>query len=351
MREDGIPQFTVDGHRPVRDFDLFGISFSTELGYTNLLNALDLAGIPLHAVDRGDDDPVVIAGGHAAFNPEPIADFVDAAVLGDGEEIVLAISEVVREWKRARDGPGGPRRAAAAARGLAERLRPEVLRRHLRRRRHHRGRRPQQARHPVPGPQAHADGPRRVALPRQAAGAARRDRARAVQRRDLPRLHARLPLLPGRHDHPPGARAVDRDDRRDGRERHPPVRLRGGRAAVAVERRPHRDRRGGPRPRRPLRGHQRLAVAAQHPGRRLQHHPGQRVLPQRPSLRAHLRARGRQRADAEGDQQGRRRGRPDPHRRDGVLPRLAAGEALLHVRPARPRPTRTCSRSPTSPRR
>jgi radical SAM family uncharacterized protein len=106
MREDGIPQFTVDGHRPVRDFDLFGISFSTELGYTNLLNALDLAGIPLHAVDRGDDDPVVIAGGHAAFNPEPISDFVDAAVLGDGEEIVLAISEVVREWK-AEGRPGG----------------------------------------------------------------------------------------------------------------------------------------------------------------------------------------------------------------------------------------------------
>jgi radical SAM family uncharacterized protein len=94
-----IPQFTVDGHRPVRSFDIFGISFSTELGYTNMLTALDLAGIPLHAVDRGEDDPVVLAGGHAAFNPEPVADFLDAAVLGDGEEIVLAISEVVREWK------------------------------------------------------------------------------------------------------------------------------------------------------------------------------------------------------------------------------------------------------------
>ncbi|HSU02845.1 MAG TPA: TIGR03960 family B12-binding radical SAM protein, partial [Nocardioides sp.] len=101
-----IPQFTVDGHRPVGAFDLFGLSFSTELGYTNMLNALDLAGIPLHAVDRGEDDPVVIAGGHAAFNPEPIADFVDAAVLGDGEEVVLAISEVVREWKT-QDRPGG----------------------------------------------------------------------------------------------------------------------------------------------------------------------------------------------------------------------------------------------------
>ena len=95
-----IPQFTVDNHRPVRAFDVFGVSFSTELGYTNFLTAVDLAGIPLHAVDRTDEDPIVIAGGHAAFNPETIADFVDAAVLGDGEEVVLAISEVIREWKQ-----------------------------------------------------------------------------------------------------------------------------------------------------------------------------------------------------------------------------------------------------------
>ena len=259
-----IPQFTVDGHRPVGDFDLFGVSFSTELGYTNLLNALDLAGIPLHAVDRTDDHPVVIAGGHAAFNPEPISDFVDAAVLGDGEEIVLAISEVVREWK-AEDRPGGRvellRRLAAsqnvyvpqfydvtyAADGSIEAVVPE------------------QARHPVPDPQAHADGPRPVALPGQASGAARRDGARAVLGRDLPRLHPWLPVLPGRHDHPAGARALHRDDRRDGRERHPHVRLRGGRAAVAVERRPQRDRRGGQGPRRPLRGPERLAVAADAP--------------------------------------------------------------------------------------
>jgi radical SAM family uncharacterized protein len=106
MREQGIPQFTVDGHRPVRGFDVFGLSFSTELGYTNMLTALDLAGIPLHAVDRTDEDPIVLAGGHAAFNPEPVADFLDAVVLGDGEEIVLAVSEVVREWK-AEGRPGG----------------------------------------------------------------------------------------------------------------------------------------------------------------------------------------------------------------------------------------------------
>jgi radical SAM family uncharacterized protein len=106
MRENAIPQFTVDGHRPVRGFDVFGLSFSTELGYTNMLTALDLAGIPMHAVDRTDQDPVVLAGGHAAFNPEPVADFLDAVVLGDGEEIVLAITEVIREWK-AEGSPGG----------------------------------------------------------------------------------------------------------------------------------------------------------------------------------------------------------------------------------------------------
>src|SRR3954447_20368740 len=106
MRDHKIPQFTLDSHRPVRAFDVFGLSFSTELGYTNMLTALDLAGIPLHAVDRTDEDPIVLAGGHAAFNPEPIADFVDAAVMGDGEEIVLAISEVIREWKD-EGRPGG----------------------------------------------------------------------------------------------------------------------------------------------------------------------------------------------------------------------------------------------------
>ncbi len=106
MRDNQIPQFTLDSHRPVRAFDVFGLSFSTELGYTNMLTALDLAGIPLYAVDRTDEDPIVLAGGHAAFNPEPIADFIDAAVLGDGEEIVLAISEVIREWKE-EGSPGG----------------------------------------------------------------------------------------------------------------------------------------------------------------------------------------------------------------------------------------------------
>ena len=106
MRENHVPQFTVDAHRAVGDFDLLGLSFSTELGYTNMLTALDLAGIPMHAIDRGIDDPIVVAGGHAAFNPEPISRFVDAAVLGDGEEAVLMISAIVRQWK-SEGRPGG----------------------------------------------------------------------------------------------------------------------------------------------------------------------------------------------------------------------------------------------------
>jgi radical SAM family uncharacterized protein len=106
MRENRVPQFTVDAHRAVGDFDLLGLSFSTELGYTNMLTALDLASIPMHAIDRGIDDPIVVAGGHAAFNPEPISRFVDAAVLGDGEEAVLMISGIVRQWK-SEGRPGG----------------------------------------------------------------------------------------------------------------------------------------------------------------------------------------------------------------------------------------------------
>src|SRR5580700_77388 len=106
MREHNVPQFTVESHRPVRAFDALGVSFATELGYTNLLTALDLAGIPLSAGERGPDDPLVLAGGHAAFNPEPIAEFLDGAVLGDGEQAVLAITEMIRDWKRA-GRPGG----------------------------------------------------------------------------------------------------------------------------------------------------------------------------------------------------------------------------------------------------
>jgi radical SAM family uncharacterized protein len=104
MREHRVPSFTVDGHRPLHAFDVLGVSFATELGYTNLLTALDLAGIPLRAADRTDEHPLVIAGGHAAFNPEPIAEFIDAAVLGDGEQAVLDITDVLRRGTQRKAG-------------------------------------------------------------------------------------------------------------------------------------------------------------------------------------------------------------------------------------------------------
>jgi radical SAM family uncharacterized protein len=106
MRENNVPQFTVDAHRPVGAFDALGVSFSTELGYTNMLTAIDLAGIPLHAVDRDETHPLVIAGGHAAFNPEAISTFIDGAVLGDGEQAVLAITDIIAAFK-SEGNPGG----------------------------------------------------------------------------------------------------------------------------------------------------------------------------------------------------------------------------------------------------
>jgi radical SAM family uncharacterized protein len=118
MREFGVPAFTVDAHHPLGAFDLLGVSFATELGYTNLLTALDLAGIPLHAVDRNESHPVVVAGGHAAFNPEPVADFVDVAAIGDGEEVVGEITDIVVSWK-SEGRPGGRRELLLRLAGTA----------------------------------------------------------------------------------------------------------------------------------------------------------------------------------------------------------------------------------------
>lgn len=175
MRAEGVPQFTVDAHRPVRAFDVLGVSFATELGYTNLLTAIDLAGMPLLAADRGEDDPIVLAGGHAAFNPEPIADFIDAAVLGDGEQIVIAITEVIREWKE--EGRPGGREGCCCGLRSRRRLRPRVLRRRIPSRRPDQTGGAEPSGRAVAGAQAHGHGPRRVALPEEAAGAVGRDRA------------------------------------------------------------------------------------------------------------------------------------------------------------------------------
>lgn len=106
QREHRIPTFSLETHRPLWAFDVFGVSLPHELGHTNLLNLLDLGGVPHRTAERTIDDPVVLVGGHAAFNPEPLAPFIDAAVMGDGEQVTLDIDEVVRAVKRDRE-PGG----------------------------------------------------------------------------------------------------------------------------------------------------------------------------------------------------------------------------------------------------
>src|SRR5437879_10169916 len=99
LRANGLPLFSVDTHRPAGEFDVLAFNLSAELVYTNVLNCIDLAGIPLHTEDRTDDDPFVGAGGHCTFNPEPLADFLDFVALGDGEEVVSEITEVLRDTK------------------------------------------------------------------------------------------------------------------------------------------------------------------------------------------------------------------------------------------------------------
>lgn len=106
LRRHGLPLFSVDTHRPAGDFDLLAFNLSAELVYTNVLNCVDLAGVPVRGADRGPQHPLVVAGGHAAFNPEPLADYVDAFVLGDGEEVIAEITEVVGDWKASGRTPG-----------------------------------------------------------------------------------------------------------------------------------------------------------------------------------------------------------------------------------------------------
>lgn len=109
LRDRGLPLFSVDEHRPASDFDILAFNLSAELVYTNVLNLVDLAGCPVRSADRTEDDLLIGAGGHCAYNPEPLADFVDFVVLGDGEEVIAEITETVGRWKAA----GRPRGSRA----------------------------------------------------------------------------------------------------------------------------------------------------------------------------------------------------------------------------------------------
>ncbi|NIM93854.1 MAG: TIGR03960 family B12-binding radical SAM protein [Anaerolineales bacterium] len=105
MREAGIPLYSLETKHPIADFDIFGISLPYESLYTNTLNMLDLSGIPIHAAERNEDDPLVIAGGHATYNPEPMAAFIDAFVIGEGEDVIMEIVHLFQDWKAS----GAPR--------------------------------------------------------------------------------------------------------------------------------------------------------------------------------------------------------------------------------------------------
>lgn len=100
MRENNIPLFSLETREPVCNFDFVGFTLQYEMSYTNVLNMLDLAGIPMLWTDRKEGDPFVCAGGPCAFNPEPLADFVDFFMMGEGEEIVQEVMDAYVSWKK-----------------------------------------------------------------------------------------------------------------------------------------------------------------------------------------------------------------------------------------------------------
>jgi radical SAM family uncharacterized protein len=104
MRAADVPLFTLESHTPVRDFDIVGFTLQYEMSYTNVLEMLSLAGISLRGADRGSGDPIVVAGGPCAFNPEPLHAFMDAFVIGDGEEATLDVIRAVAASRQAGEG-------------------------------------------------------------------------------------------------------------------------------------------------------------------------------------------------------------------------------------------------------
>ena len=105
LRDNAISLFSLESRTPIAHFDILGITLQYELSYSNILNLLDLSGIPLYSAQRDESFPIVIGGGPCAYNPEPIADFFDCIVIGEGEEVVHDICTCVKQWKD--DGKSG----------------------------------------------------------------------------------------------------------------------------------------------------------------------------------------------------------------------------------------------------
>ncbi len=199
MRQEGIPLYSLESKQPLGSFDLIGFSLPYETLYTNTLNILDLAGIPVRSADRDASHPIIIAGGHAATNPEPMHGFIDAFVIGEGEEVIHDIIDALQAVKRANPQTLKRARNSPFARKDSRRVCSAVLPAAL------------------PGrwhalPRGDVDRgfgqSRREAHCRTLAASSdklhcpqHRDRAQPCLRRDHARLHPRLPLLPGWHDH------------------------------------------------------------------------------------------------------------------------------------------------------
>ncbi len=100
MKEENVPLFSLENRRALNEFDVVGFTLQYEMSYSNILAMLKMGNIPLKGCERGQDDPIVVAGGPCAFNPEPLADFIDAFMVGDGEEQIVELNQVIREWKK-----------------------------------------------------------------------------------------------------------------------------------------------------------------------------------------------------------------------------------------------------------
>lgn len=118
LREQKLPLTSLESARPLADFDLIGFSLQYELSYTNILNMLDMGRIPLTSQDRSEDHPLIIAGGPCAFNPAPLSAFIDAFVIGEGEEVVAEITAAVANGKRQKDSRNAMLARLAAIDGI-----------------------------------------------------------------------------------------------------------------------------------------------------------------------------------------------------------------------------------------
>ena len=118
MQEENVPLFSLESRHALHDFDVVGFTLQYEMSYSNILAMLKLGGIPLLREERGQDDPIVVAGGPCAFNPEPLADFIDAFMVGDGEEQIIELNAVINEWKKSGEPKAALLKRLAQVRGV-----------------------------------------------------------------------------------------------------------------------------------------------------------------------------------------------------------------------------------------